>query len=142
MMIYSIALDKLCGILIWYLIFQIFGPLQLIQQIINPWEWVMVLDGYLIPSLVVYIHPPMPILLEYYDDEKLTRWSVLIYDIAFIIVAIPSSLHSILIDFIYNPILGKEDSNNNWILCSTSHLGHNTCGSWNFFHMHCMNQLF
>ena len=51
-----------------YNLAEVLDPLELVQQIINYWQRVFVLDGYRIQGAVINAHSHGPILLTYEQD--------------------------------------------------------------------------
>ena len=57
----------------WYLVItelqvhlaEIFVPFELVQKVINPWDWVLISENDLVQRLIVNTKPPIHILLLY-----------------------------------------------------------------------------
>ena len=55
----------------WYLLItelqinlaEIFGPLELVKKVINPWDWIPILDSDLVQRPIINTESPGPILL-------------------------------------------------------------------------------
>ena len=52
----------------------IFAPLELVQKVINPWDWVPIIDNDFVWHPIVNIESPGPILLMYQYNQTPTGW--------------------------------------------------------------------
>ena len=61
----------------WYLVIpifqvdltEIFFPFELVQKVINLWDWVPIPDNDIVQCLIINIESPSPILLLYQHDQ-------------------------------------------------------------------------
>ena len=69
------------GGLYWYMVIkklqvnlaEIFGPLELVQKVVNPWDWIPIPDSDHVRCSIVNTKSPGHVLLQYQHDWAPTR---------------------------------------------------------------------